>query len=141
MRMQPESLSKAIQLSVAPVFLLAGIGALMNVISGRLVRVVDNALKAKAALEAGEVVDPMEQSTYRKRMRLTIRAIELLTAATLLISTVVAVMFFSVISRLNLTLLVVPMFITAMLLVMLASVSFLREIKTPVTDWVLNRAS
>ena len=118
MRMQPESLSKAIQLSVAPVFLLAGIGALMNVISGRLVRVVDNALKAKAALEAGEVVDPMEQSTYRKRMRLTIRAIELLTAATLLISTVVAVMFFSVISRLNLTLLVVPMFITAMLLVM-----------------------
>jgi hypothetical protein len=129
MRMQPESLSKAIQLSVAPVFLLAGIGALMNVISGRLVRVVDNALKAKAALEAGEVVDPMEQSTYRKRMRLTIRAIELLTAATLLISTVVAVMFFSVISRLNLTLLVVPMFITAMLLVMLASVSFLREVR------------
>ena len=127
--MQPESLSKAIQLSVAPVFLLAGIGALMNVISGRLVRVVDNALKAKAALEAGEVVDPMEQSTYRKRMRLTIRAIELLTAATLLISTVVAVMFFSVISRLNLTLLVVPMFITAMLLVMLASVSFLREVR------------
>lgn len=129
MRMQPESLSKAIQLSVAPVFLLAGIGALMNVISGRLVRVVDNALKAKAALEAGEVVDPMEQSTYRKRMQLTIRAIELLTAATLLISTVVAVMFFSVISRLNLTLLVVPMFITAMLLVMLASVSFLREVR------------
>lgn len=129
MRMQPESLSKAIQLSVAPVFLLAGIGALMNVISGRLVRVVDNALKAKAALEAGEVVDPTEQSTYRKRMQLTIRAIELLTAATLLISTVVAVMFFSVISRLNLTLLVVPMFITAMLLVMLASVSFLREVR------------
>lgn len=129
MRMQPESLSKAIQLSVAPVFLLAGIGALMNVMSGRLVRVVDNALKAKAALEAGEVVDPMEQSTYRKRMQLTIRAIELLTAATLLISTVVAVMFFSVISRLNLTLLVVPMFITAMLLVMLASVSFLREVR------------
>ena len=71
----------------------------------------------------------MEQAIYRKRMRLTIRAIELLTAATLLISTVVAVMFFSVISRLNLTLLVVPMFITAMLLVMLASVSFLREVR------------
>ena len=41
--MQPESLSKAIQLSVAPVFLLAGIGALMNVLSGRLARIVDNA--------------------------------------------------------------------------------------------------
>ena len=62
-------------------------------------------------------------------MQLTIRAIELLTAATLLISTVVAVMFFSVISRINLTLVVVPMFITAMLLVMLASLCFLREVR------------
>ena len=47
MPMQPESLSKAIQLSVAPVFLLAGIGALMNVISGRLARIVDRARKTK----------------------------------------------------------------------------------------------
>ena len=97
--MQPESLSKAIQLSVAPVFLLAGIGALMNVISGRLARIVDNARKTKAALDAGEKVDEREQFGYRRRMQLTIRAIELLTAATLLISAVVAVMFFSVISR------------------------------------------
>ena len=127
--MQPESLSKAIQLSVAPVFLLAGIGALMNVISGRLARIVDNARRTKAALDAGETVDEREQSGYRKRMQLTIRAIELLTAATLLISSVVAVMFFSVISRINLTLVVVPMFITAMLLVMLASICFLREVR------------
>ena len=129
MPMEPESLSKAIQLSVAPVFLLAGIGALMNVISGRLARIVDNALKTKAALDAGEMVDEREQVGYRRRMQLTIRAIELLTAATLLISTVVAVMFFSVISRINLTLVVVPLFITAMLLVMLASICFLREVR------------
>ena len=66
--MQPESLSKAIQLSVAPVFLLAGIGALMNVISGRLARIVDNARRTKAALDAGETVDEREQSGYRRRM-------------------------------------------------------------------------
>ena len=129
MAMEPESLSKAIQLSVAPVFLLAGIGALMNVMSGRLVRIVENARRARAALDAGERVDEWEQSAYRNRMRLTIRAIELLTAAVLLISTVVAVMFFSVISRINLTLVVVPLFITAMLLVMLASICFLREVR------------
>ena len=77
----------------------------------------------------GETIDEREQWTYRRRMQLTIRAIELLTAATLLISAVVAVMFFSVISRINLTLVVVPMFITAMLLVMLASVCFLQEVR------------
>ena len=127
--MEPESLSRAIQLSVAPVFLLAGIGALMNVISGRLARIVDNARKTKAALDSGEMVDEREQVGYRRRMQLTIRAIELLSAATLLISTVVAVMFFSVISRINLTLVVVPLFITAMLLVMLASICFPREVR------------
>ena len=127
--MEPESLSKAIQLSVAPVFLLAGISALMSVISGRLARIVDNARKTKTALDADETIDEREQWNFRRRMKLTIRAIELLTAATLLISAVVAVMFFSVISRINLTLVVVPLFISAMLLVMLASICFLREVR------------
>ncbi len=127
--MQPESLSKAIQLSVAPVFLLAGIGMLLNVSSGRLVRIVENARRAKESLDAGETVDDKERSTWRKRAQLIIRAIELLTAATLLISAVVAVLFLSVISRLNLTLVVVPMFIVAMVLLMLASLCFLREVR------------
>ena len=127
--MQPESLSKAIQLAVAPVFLLAGIGMLLNVTSGRLVRIVENARRAKEALDTGETVDDKERSTWRLRAQLIIRAIELLTAATLLISAVVAVLFLSVISRLNLTLLVVPMFIAAMVLLMLASLCFLREVR------------
>ena len=38
-----ETLPKAIQLSVSPVFLLTGIGAMMNVLSGRLSRSVDHA--------------------------------------------------------------------------------------------------
>jgi len=127
--MQPESLSKAIQLSVAPVFLLAGIGALMNVISGRLARIVDNARKARDESRAGEAIDEAERHNYRRRMQLTIRAIELLTAATLLISAVVAVMFLSVISRVNLTPVVVPLFIAAMTLLMIASICFLREVQ------------
>jgi len=127
--MQPESLSKAIQLSVAPVFLLAGIGALMNVISARLARIVDAARQARDAARAGEPLDEQQRRSYRRRMQLTIRAIELLTAATLLISAVVAVTFFSVISRVNLTLVVVPLFIAAMSLLMLASICFLREVQ------------
>ena len=127
--MQPESLSKAIQLSVAPVFLLAGIGALMNVISARLARIVDAARQVRDAARAGEALDEQQRRSYRRRMQLTIRAIELLTAATLLISAVVAVTFFSVISRVNLTLVVVPLFIAAMSLLMLASLCFLREVQ------------
>lgn len=129
--MQPETLSKAIQLSVAPVFLLAGIGALLNVISTRLARIVDATKRAKEGVLAGNPIDIDEQERrcYRRRMQLTIRAIELLTGSTLLIAAVVAVMFFSVISRLNLTVVVAPLFISAMTLLMLASLCFLREVQ------------
>ena len=127
--MQPETLSKAIQLSVAPVFLLAGIGALLNVISNRLARIVDAAKRAMDGVLAGNPIDEQERRCYRRRMQLTIRAIELLTGSTLLIAAVVAVMFFSVISRLNLTVVVAPLFISAMTLLMLASLCFLREVQ------------
>ena len=127
--MQPESLSKAIQLSVAPVFLLAGIGALMNVLSGRLARIVDNAKQLRLTADAGGDVDELERRLARRRMQLVIRSIELLTAATLLIAAMVAAMFMSVISRVNLTLVVVPLFIASMGLVMLAAMFFLREVR------------
>ena len=131
MNLQPESLSKAIQLSVAPVFLLAGIGALMNVLSGRLARIVDTTRQARARQETngGDGLDARTRTIYRQRMRLTIRAIALLTATTLLIAAVVATMFLSVVFQLNLTAVVVPLFITAMGLMMLASLCFLREVQ------------
>ena len=120
MTLQPESLSKAIQLSVAPVFLLAGIGALMNVLSGRLVRIVDTAKQQRATSEVTGSVDERTRRIYRQRMQLTMRAIALLTATTLLVSAVVAAMFLSVVFQLNLTAVVVPLFISAMVLLMLA---------------------
>lgn len=129
MTLQPENLSRAIQLSVAPVFLLAGIGALMNVLSGRLARIVDTAKQARAAGSEGAGMDERTRRLYRQRMQLTIRAIGLLTATTLLIAMVVAAMFLSVIFQLNLTAVVVPLFISAMVLLMLASLCFLREVQ------------
>ena len=127
--LQPESLSKAIQLSVAPVFLLAGIGALMNVLSGRLVRIVDTAKQLRATREVTGSMDERTRRIYRQRMQLTMRAIALLTSTTLLVSAVVAAMFLSVVFQLNLTAVVVPLFISAMVLLMLASLCFLREVQ------------
>lgn len=56
-----ESLPKAIQLSVSPVFLLAGIGAMMNVLSGRLVRCID---RARTLKESGERLSDSESIEY-----------------------------------------------------------------------------
>ena len=124
-----ETLPKAIQLSVSPVFLLTGIGAMMNVLSGRLSRGVD---RARALQERQEELSELEQHEFRltrRRLRLVIRSIELLSLSVLLISCVVAVMFLTVALEINLSAVVAPLFVAAMLLVTAASFCFLREIK------------
>ena len=70
-----ETLLKAIQLSVSPVFLLAGIGAMMNVLSSRLSRSVD---RARELTHRSQELDDDEQAEFkliRQRIRLVDRAI------------------------------------------------------------------
>ena len=124
-----ETLPKALQLSVSPVFLLTGIGAMMNVLSGRLSRGVD---RARALQERQDELSELEQHEFRltrRRIRLVIRSIELLSLSVLLISCVVAVMFLTVALEINLSAIVAPLFVAAMLMVTAASFCFLREIK------------
>ena len=124
-----ETLPKAIQLSVSPVFLLAGIGAMMNVLSGRLSRSVDRARALKEQQE--ELSDPeqLELRMIKRWLRLVIRSIELLSLSVLLISSVVAVIFLTVALGINLSAVVAPLFVAAMLMLTAASFCFLREIK------------
>jgi|TARA_B100001063_G_C16439060_1_gene392655 hypothetical protein len=124
--LHPESLSKAIQLSVSPVFLLAGIGALLNVLSARLARVADHSRRLSESDASG---DEFERRHCKRRMQHILRAIWLLTCATLLLSIVVSTMFMSVITQVNLTAIVAPLFITTMGMLMLASISFLLEVR------------
>ena len=123
-----ETLLKAIQLSVSPVFLLTGIGAMMNVLSGRLSRSVDRARELNRRCHE---LDDDEQSEFRlirQRIRLVVRAIALLTLSILLISTVVAVIFLTVALKVNLSMIVAPLFVAAMLMLTWAALCFLREI-------------
>ena len=64
----------------------------------------------------------------RQRIRLVVRAIGLLTLSTLLISTVVAVIFLTVALQINLSMVVAPLFVAAMLMLTSAAICFLREI-------------
>ncbi len=46
------TIAHLIQLAIAPVFLLAGIGAILNVLAQRLARVVDRARTLEAEIES-----------------------------------------------------------------------------------------
>ena len=100
-------LARAIQLSVAPVFLLTGISALLGVLSTRLTRVLDRArdLQNQTLPDTGD-----DLQVLKRRMRLLTRAIESVTVTGVLVAAVVAVTFVSAVAVVDLAAIVVPLF-------------------------------
>jgi Protein of unknown function (DUF2721) len=126
-------IAHAIQLSLAPVFLLSGIGVLLGMLVTRLARIVDRArpleehLKTAGKVEAQEVVQML--TLMARRARLMSRAITLATISALLVALVVALLFSSAFVSFSLTAVVAVLFILAMACLIGALVSFLVEIQ------------
>lgn len=134
--MQPEAtistIAHGIQLAVAPVFLLTGIGAILNVLTSRLGRIVDRGrflegrVGAVKKAERAELVD--ELSTLSKRRHYINLAISLCTVCALLICIVIVTLFVGAFLGLDVTHLIGLIFIIAMLALIGGLLSFLREI-------------
>ena len=132
----PEDVARiahSIQLSVAPVFLLSGIGVLLGVLTNRLARVVDRARPledqhgAADAAGAEELRDRLRWLAQRARLMNT--AITLSTVSALLVAIVVAMLFMSAFVRFTLAVPVAALFIAAMIALVGALVTFLIEVR------------
>jgi hypothetical protein len=127
-----EGVAHAIQLSVAPVFLLASMTGLLTVLTNRLARILDRArwLQENGRESAIATSREMRQElqVQKRRMDLVMAAIRLSTLTILLVALVVAILFISVVTVVDLTLLVVPLFVLAMLSLMVAVLLFLGEV-------------
>ncbi len=126
-------LSRAIQLSVAPVFLLTGIAGLLNIFTGRLARIID---RARALQQAQERVEPALAGTLeralavqKRRTFLINRAILCTGFTALLVAGVVAVLFISAVAALDLAVIVVPVFVLAMVSLIVGLLLFLMEVQ------------
>lgn len=134
--LQGSDMARTIQLAIAPVFLLAGIGAFLNVIAGRLARVVDRSrhledLHGKASGE--ELKRHVEElRTIEKRMNLASRAIYLGTASALAVCMLVVVLFVGQLIDFNLGDAIAILFVVAIALLAGAMVLFLRETRIAV---------
>jgi uncharacterized protein DUF2721 len=123
----------AIQLSLAPVFLLNGIGVLLSMLTSRLSRIVDRARVMEAELpnatptEGGLIIGRL--NVTRRRARLMNRAITLSTVAALLVALVVALLFTSAFTPLPLTLAISLLFILSMSSLVGALWCFLIEVR------------
>jgi hypothetical protein len=126
-------IAHSIQLSVAPVFLLSGIGVLLGVLTNRLARVVD---RARPLEEQHETADTAAAEELRRRLRWLAKrarlmnvAITLSTVSALLIAIVVALLFGSTFIQFNLAVPVAALFIAAMASLVGALLAFLLEVR------------
>ncbi|AHF05007.1 hypothetical protein MARPU_15000 [Marichromatium purpuratum 984] len=123
------TVAHVIELAVAPVFLLSGIGAMLAVMTNRLSRIVDRARRVEARLGGDD--EPAIRAELRvlvRRARLISLSIGLCTSTALLISGVIVSLFLSAFLRFDAALLVSLLFIAAMLAFIVALLCFLREV-------------
>lgn len=85
-----------VRLSLAPAFLLAAIGAIMNVMMSRLIWVADRIERLETRMEEEQTSrERRELVRLRRRRRLAQRAVMFSTAAALTICVVIALLFVS----------------------------------------------
>ena len=124
--------SRLIQLAIAPVFLLTGVATLLGVLSSRLGRTIDRGRVLEALLTGtdAERLARMhdELAVLSRRAKIIYRAISLGVITALLICSVIASLFLSAFTRVDVTLVVAALFIAAMAALITALLLFLREV-------------
>jgi len=124
--------ARAIQLALAPVFLLTGIAGLLNVMAGRLSRIID---RGRALTEQPGSVQFLDQDSHRRelqglerRRRFTSIAITACTIAALLLCTVIVALFFEALINARVGWVIGVLFMASTLALVVGLAYFLREV-------------
>lgn len=126
-----ETIAHVIQLAVAPVFLLTGIAGMLSVMTNRLSRIVDRARVLELAVfdrDADNKQSHAELACLSRRARLISTSISLCTLTALLVSAVIAILFLGSFVTFDASMAVALLFVTAMLVFIIALLFFLREV-------------
>lgn len=134
--MPVDSLAHVIQLSVAPVFLLTGLGAVLNVLASRLGRIVDRARALASQLQNAEAAGAEELASdlrqqldaLVRRARITQFALSLLVGSSLLVALVIVTLFGAAYFEINAAAPVAVLFAAAMLALIGGLLCFMREV-------------
>ncbi len=129
----PLDIAHVIQQAVAPVFLLSGVAAMLNVLTNRLARVIDRARQFEKdyhELPVGRERHDMRArlATLSRRSRLINVAITLCTVCALLICLVIVTLFLAALMDVSGSRWIAGLFIIAMLALIGGLVAFLQEI-------------
>lgn len=129
MNIQISDIGHVIQLAIAPVFLLTGVGTKLSVLISRLARIIDRTRVLEDRLRAGpndEYVEELE--VLYTRSHLINYAITASTACGLLVCLVIAMLFLGDTTNLPLNQYIAGSFVLAMIALISSFVFLLREI-------------
>jgi hypothetical protein len=125
------NVTKAIQLSLAPVFLLTGIAGLLSVMTGRLARIIDRGRAVTEGTvnlsEYREELTPELQSLERRRFFISV-AITACTIAALLLCLLIVTLFLEVLLNAPLKWLIGALFASSTIALIVSLGFFLREV-------------
>jgi len=140
-----DNIGQVIQLSVAPVFLLAGVGQTLNVLVGRLVRIVDRARSTEEQLSSAADTHAKELHerlfVLAKRAKLISRAIALTVLCAVLVPIVIVSLFISAMLQINMEWPIAMVFIVALVSLAVGLVYFLREVFVATSVLTIGSAS
>lgn len=135
--MNSESVAHAIQLALAPVFLLTGTGAILGVMAARLARIIDRGRQLTEgqlahSLAHGDAVH-VELRSLECRRHLASSAITAITLAALLVCTVIAALFLEALLQIKLSWLLSVLFMASTVALITGLAFFLREVHLATT--------
>jgi hypothetical protein len=128
-----DTIAHVIEISVAPVFLLAGISGLLMVLTNRLARTIDRSRSLQLAelallLPDQKVAIESEMSSLLKRSRFINLSISLATCSALLVCIVIIMLFLGSLVSINVAQVIASLFIVCMVVLSAAFSCFLAEV-------------
>jgi hypothetical protein len=134
---QLHDIANVIHLAVAPVFLLAGVSGMTNVLAGRLARAIDRARAVEGRIPRPDEASPEDVGELRllgRRAGWITLAMTLAVVCALLVSLLIAVAFLDAFLPLNLAPVIAVLFVAAMFCFSGSLLAFLREIHIAYTN-------
>ncbi len=140
----PTEIGQVIQLAVAPVFLLVGIGSFVNVAAGRLSRIVDRSRVLEARADVGNEDTRKEVNAELvvlcRRARLAHIGISLGILSAVLVCVLIVLGFIGHFFDVHMESLIGLLFMAALLVLIGSLLAFLREVFLAVRNITIGRA-
>ena len=130
-----------LQTALAPAFLLVGIGAMLNIFTGRLARIIDRSrtlqdlFKTTEGREHDLIV--LELHDLQLRIRTVNSAIWLSVLSAIVGCILIGMLFVMGLMGIDLSIAIAAAFIVAIILLSIALVQFLREVRIGIRDFMI----